>query len=102
MSAASDQIAVIAGGWGVLMAVAPLLQIRAIVTRGHSDGVSAGHIAVLCVGFVLWLAYGVSIASAPLVITNVVALTTGIATLLVILHYRRAAGIEAVGGKADS
>ena len=102
MSAASDQIAVIAGSWGVLMAIAPLLQIRAIVSRGHSDGVSTGHIGVLCVGFVLWLAYGISIASTPLVVTNVVALTTGTATLAVIVRYRRHPDIEAVAGKGDS
>lgn len=102
MSAASDRITAIAGSWGVLMAIAPLLQIRAIVSRGHSEGVSAGHIAVLWVGFVLWLAYGISIASTPLVVTNVVALTTGTATLAIIIRYRRTPDIESAVAKADS
>ncbi|MEO1060399.1 MAG: SemiSWEET family transporter [Actinomycetota bacterium] len=102
MAGLSDQIAVLAGAWGVLMAIAPLLQIRAIVRRGDSAGVSAGHIAVLCVGFVLWLTYGLSIASTPLIVTNVVAITTGIATLAVIVRYRRTPDMRAVTRKAGS
>ncbi|MEM8902977.1 MAG: SemiSWEET family transporter [Actinomycetota bacterium] len=98
----SEQIALIAGTWGVLMAVAPLLQIRAIVQRGDSEGVSAGHIAVLCVGFALWLAYGITIASAPLIVTNVVALTTGSVTLAVIVRYRQGADSRTVVGRGGS
>ena len=102
MAVPSEQIAVLAGAWGVLMAIAPLLQVRAIVRRGDSTGVSAGHIAVLCVGFVLWLTYGVSIESAPLIVTNVVAITTGVATLVAIVRYRRTPDMRAVTRKGGS
>ena len=46
-------LAASAAGWGVLMALSPVLQIRAILRRGSSHGVSIAYFAVLCVGFCL-------------------------------------------------
>ncbi|MGH3113453.1 MAG: SemiSWEET family transporter, partial [Gaiellaceae bacterium] len=51
-------LAVSAATWAVLMAIGPLLQIRAIVRRQSSDGISIGYFLVLLVGFALWVAYG--------------------------------------------
>ena len=84
----SSQLAVIAGTWGVAMGLAPLLQLRTIVRRRSSMDVSLGYLAVLLVGFVLWLAYGISIGDTPLIVTNVVALTASTVTFVTVLVYR--------------
>jgi uncharacterized protein with PQ loop repeat len=88
MSSSSSSLAVIAGSWGVLMALSPLLQIRAMVRRRSSAGVSVGYLSVLAVGFTLWLAYGLSLGNAALIITNTVSLGVGIATIAVARHLR--------------
>lgn len=84
----SDQLALVAGTWGVAMGLAPLLQLRTIVRRRSSMDVSLGYLGVLLVGFVLWLAYGISIGDAPLIITNVVALTASSVTFATVLVFR--------------
>lgn len=84
----SSTIALAAGTWGVAMGLAPLLQLRTIVRRRSSMDVSLGYLAVLLVGFVLWLAYGISIGDTPLIVTNVVALTASSATFATVLFYR--------------
>ena len=53
-------LAAIAASWGVVMALAPLLQIREIRRHRSSRSVSVAYQQVLLVGFVLWLAYGVA------------------------------------------
>jgi MtN3 and saliva related transmembrane protein len=85
----STYLAVSAATWGVAMALAPLLQIRAMRSNGTSAAVSVGYQQVLLVGFVLWLAYGVAIANMPLIVTNSVAAVASAATILVALSFRR-------------
>lgn len=75
--------------WGILMALAPLLQLKLIVRRRDASSVSLGWIGVLFVGFVLWLCYGLTINSPPLIITNAVACLTHVGVLLIVLRYRR-------------
>jgi MtN3 and saliva related transmembrane protein len=81
-------LAVAAATWAVLMALAPVLQIRAIVWRRSSQGVSVGYFAILLVGFALWVAYGVASDTIALVIPNAVASLTAAATVLVAIRYR--------------
>jgi MtN3 and saliva related transmembrane protein len=88
MSSTSSSLAVIAGSWGVLMALSPLLQIRAMVRRRSSAGVSVGYLSVLAIGFTLWLAYGLSLGNAALIITNIVSLGVGLATIAVARRLR--------------
>ena len=83
-----NALAVAAAAWGVLMGISPLLQIRRMVERRSSADVSIGYLSVLIVGFVLWAAYGASIANLALVIPNTVSLVVGIATILVVRRYR--------------
>ena len=87
-----DALAVLAGSWGVLMGISPLLQIRRIVQRGSSADVSIGYLVVLIVGFALWAAYGASIANVALIISNGVALVVGLATIAIARRYRHPAG----------
>lgn len=86
----SDTLAVLAASWGVLMAIAPALQIRRIVQRRSSDDVSLAYLGVLLVGFVLWVGYGISLSNVALVVPNAVALVVGVATVIVARHYRTA------------
>jgi MtN3 and saliva related transmembrane protein len=81
-------LAFAAASWGVAMAVSPLLQIRRIRHRGSSHDVSVGAYLVLIVGFVLWIAYGVSLGNPALIVPNCVALAVAVTTVAVALRYR--------------
>ncbi len=71
------------------MAVSPVLQIRKIVQHRSSHGVSVGYMCVLFVGFLLWLAYGISLENWALIVPNVVAAIVIAVTMAVALRYRR-------------
>lgn len=88
----SDLLPLVAGSWGVLMGLAPLLQIRTILRRRSSADVSVASMGVLLVGFALWLAYGLSIGDGALIATNVTALTVTATAIAVALAFRGAAG----------
>ena len=79
-----------AATFGVAMGLSPLLQLRRVVARGSSADVSLPYLGVLLVGFVLWLAYGLSLHNAALVVSNVVATVVCVATIAVALRYRSA------------
>ena len=81
-------VAVAAAGWGVAMAVSPVLQIRRIRSLRSSRDVSLAAYAVLIVGFVLWIAYGVALGNPALIVPNAVALAVATATVAIALRYR--------------
>lgn len=81
----------IAASYGVLMAISPALQIRRMLERRSSADVSLGYLMVLEVGFALWIAYGVSLPNVAIIVPNVVAVSVGLATILVARHYRHGA-----------
>jgi MtN3 and saliva related transmembrane protein len=85
----TDVLAVAAAGWGVMMGLSLVLQARKIVRNRSSRDVSLAYLAVLLVGFVLWLAYGIAIRNAALVVPNVVALTVCAGTIAIAARYRR-------------
>ncbi len=85
----TDLLPLAAGAWGVLMGLAPLLQIRTILRRRSSADVSVGSMTVLLVGFALWLAYGLSIGDGAVIATNLTALTVTTAAVAVTLAFRR-------------
>ena len=82
-------LAFTAAGWGIAMAVSPLLQIRKIVQHRSSHGVSLGYMTVLFVGFLLWLAYGIALDNWALIAPNVIAAVVIAATMVVARRYRR-------------
>ena len=84
-------LAVTAASWGVVMALAPVLQIRRMLMRRSSDDVSVGYLAVLVPGFVLWIAYGAATATPALVVPNIVAVLVVAATIALALRLRRPA-----------
>jgi uncharacterized protein with PQ loop repeat len=74
--------------YGVGAAAAVLLQLRQMLERRSSCDVSARFFAVYTGGYVIWLLYGLSIASVPLIVVDVVGLLCGGATLAVALRLR--------------
>ena len=71
------------------MAVSPVLQIRKIVRHRSSHGVSVGYMIVLFVGFLLWLAYGISLGNWAMIVPNIVAAIVIVATMAIAVRYRR-------------
>ena len=81
-------LAFVASSYGVVMAVSPMLQIRAILLTRDSSSVSAGYQRVLLVGFLLWLGYGIASDNWAIIVPNVVAAIVSLATIVVTLRYR--------------
>ena len=74
--------------FGVAMGLSPLLQVRHMVTRGSSADVSLPFLLVLLAGFMLWLAYGVALGNAALIVSNAVAITSYAITTAAVLRLR--------------
>jgi uncharacterized protein with PQ loop repeat len=74
--------------YGVLGALKTLLQARQMLARRSSGEVSAGFLASYVGGYAIWLAYGLSTGSLPLVVVDTVGLFCGGLTLAVALSLR--------------
>jgi MtN3 and saliva related transmembrane protein len=85
-------LAVAAAAWGVVMGVSPVLQIRRMLAQGSSRDVSVGYFAVLLVGFLLWISYGIAARNMALIVPNGVALLVGASTVAVALRLGRGIG----------
>jgi uncharacterized protein with PQ loop repeat len=81
-------LAVAAATWGVAMAVSPVLQMRAILATRSSRSVSVAYQQVLLVGFLLWLAYGIALGNAALIVPNTIAAVVSATTIAVCLRFR--------------
>ena len=57
---------------GMAVAVAPLLQLRLMLARHHSDDVSVGFLLVVTVGVFMWSAYGFALGDMFLALPNAV------------------------------
>lgn len=82
-------LAVTASTWGVVMALAPLLQVRRMLRRRSSDDVSIGYLVLLLPGFCLWVSYGIASGDIALVIPNTVAAAIAGFTIAVAVRLRR-------------
>src|SRR5215472_4600542 len=78
----------IATVYGVLGALKTLLQTRQMLARRSSGEVSAGFLASYAGGYAIWLAYGLSTGSIPLMVVDTVGLLCGGLTLAVALSLR--------------
>jgi uncharacterized protein with PQ loop repeat len=74
--------------YGVLGALKSLLQARQMLARRTSGDVSAGFLASYAGGYAIWLAYGLSTGSLPLVVVDTVGLLCAGLTLAVALSLR--------------
>ncbi len=95
-----DVLAVAATAWGLVMGLAPTMQIRRMFQTQSSRDVSLGYLGLLTPGFVLWLAYGISIGNGPVMITNTVSLTFMLITIAIAWSFRRRQD-RASGGPPD-
>ena len=92
-------LALAASGWALLMALSPLLQLRAIRRAGQAEAISLAYFGVLLVGFGLWVAYGVAIGDPALVVPNTVAAVVAVVTIAVVRRYRRRARVAPGAGR---
>jgi uncharacterized protein with PQ loop repeat len=77
-------------GYSAMAAPAPLLQLRRITARRSAGDVSIAWMTLYAGGCVIWLVYGLSIASVPLVAGQALALLAVSAALVGASRYRRA------------
>lgn len=84
-----DVLGLAAAAWGVVMAVAPVLQIRRMLRTRSAADVSLGYFALLIPGFVLWVAYGLSRHDWPLVVPNTLATAVALLTIAVAARLKR-------------
>jgi uncharacterized protein with PQ loop repeat len=59
-----------------------------MLQRRSSADVSIGYLAVIELGFALWVLYGIAIPNWALIVANSVAFTVGLVTILVALRLR--------------
>lgn len=85
---------IVTSTWGIAMAVSPSMQIRQMRQTGTSEDVSVAYFAILVVGFMLWVAYGISIDSRVLWGCNIVATIFGVATIVYALRLRRRSDVS--------
>ena len=81
-------LAIIASIWGIAMALSPTLQIRHMIAIRSSAGISIPDLAVLVIGFALWVAYGIALGNLAIIVPNTVAFVVGATTIAVARHYR--------------
>jgi uncharacterized protein with PQ loop repeat len=74
--------------YGVLGALKSLLQARRMLARRTSGEVSALFLASYAGGYAIWLAYGLSAGSLPLIVADTVGLLCAGLTLAVALSLR--------------
>lgn len=85
-------LGVVAASWGVVMALSPVLQIRRILAYRSSRDVSIGYLAVIAIGFGLWIAYGIAIENVALIVPNTLALIVGLIAIGVAVRFRSPEG----------
>jgi uncharacterized protein with PQ loop repeat len=83
-----DLIGTAATFYGVGAAATALLQARQILKSNESCEVSARFFATYAGGYAIWLLYGISIGSVPLILVDLVGLLCGGFTLAVTLAMR--------------
>jgi uncharacterized protein with PQ loop repeat len=81
-------LSTVATVYGVLGALKTLLQTRQMLARRSSREVSARFLASYAGGYAIWLTYGLSTSSLPLIVVDAVGLLCGSLTLAVALSLR--------------
>jgi MtN3 and saliva related transmembrane protein len=76
--------------YGLGAAFSVLLQARQLLRRRTSEDVSLPFLASYVGGYALWLLYGLSVGSVPLIVVDAVGLVCGGFTLAVTLRLRAA------------
>ncbi len=79
---------------GILMALSPTLQVRRMLQTGSSRDYSLGYPSLLCIGFLFWLAYGLSLVNWPMILSNIASLAFMLSTIGVALYFRRSEAVQ--------
>jgi len=88
MFTSTQLLSLVATGYGVLAALAALLQMRQMLRRRTSCDVSARFFATYTGGYAIWLLYGLSAGDVPLIVVDAAGLLCGGVTLAVALSLR--------------
>jgi MtN3 and saliva related transmembrane protein len=83
-----EALAYIATAYGTFGALAGLLQARQMLRRRTSCDVSARFFAAYTGGYAIWLVYGLSVGSIPLIVVDVIGMLCGGLTLAIALSLR--------------
>src|SRR5918999_3314567 len=81
-------LATVATLYGVGGALSVLLQARQMLARDGSCDVSARFLATYVGGYAIWLLYGLSLESVPMIVVHAIGLVCGAVTLAVALRLR--------------
>lgn len=81
---------------GLVTAVVPFAQARRILRRRSSENVSLTWLCLYGAGCLVWIAYGISIASAPLVASQSVAAAGSAAATFLTIRWRRRTALARV------
>lgn len=84
----SSFLALAAATMGVLMAVAPLLQLRLILKERDSEEVSRGFLAIIGFGNLVWVSYGIDTANLVIIIPNICGFICSYSTLAAAYYFR--------------
>ena len=77
-----------ATAYGMGAAASALIQARSLLERRTSCDLSLRFFAIYVGGYAVWLAYGISIESIPLIVVDTLGLITGSVTLGIALTLR--------------
>jgi len=83
--------------YGMLAGLTLLLQADRTRRSGTADGMSMTFLSTHVIGYGLWLVYGLSIRSTPLIVVDATGLACGVVALIAALTTRRRS-IVTVGG----
>ena len=89
LDAVTPMLSVIVTVYGLVSGASSLLQARQLVRRGTSSDVSLAFLGLYVAGYGLWLLYGLTIGSLPLILVNAVGLLCGAATLALAVRLPR-------------
>lgn len=82
-------ISTAASVWGLVMALAPILQIARMLRQRSSRDISLGYFWLLIPGFLLWVAHGATTGDIFLVVPNALAAVTAACLITVATWLRR-------------
>ena len=74
--------------YGAVGATSILLQAKQMLARGASCDVSVRFLATYVGGYAIWLLYGLSLESVPMIVVHAMGLACGAVTLAVALRLR--------------
>jgi uncharacterized protein with PQ loop repeat len=83
-------LSLIATLYGVGAAASALLQARQMLRRGSSGDVSARFLAIYAGGYAVWLLYGLSVGSIPLIVVDAIGVVCAGFTFAVAVRLRSA------------